>query len=111
MFSEEEPTIEECDFASHAKHLESHNEVEYSQEDFDYEETSDHVISTTVVDPVVLADDNKHVNVVVSSDVSDSLSKQETVDNNIESATVAENEQQPVDNNTKETTTDNPHQN
>ena len=104
MFREEEPTIEECDFASHANHLESHNEVEYSQEDFDYEAASDHVIPAKIVDPAVLANDNKPVNVVVPSDVSDSLSKQETVDSSIDAATVPENEKQPVNSSTKETT-------
>ena len=72
VFSEDEPAIEECDFANHAKHQESHTKVEDSQEDFDYQAASDHVITTKVVDPVVLADDNKPVNVVVPSDVSDS---------------------------------------
>ena len=47
--------------------------MEDIQEDFVYEETNDHVSPTKVVDLVVLADDNKPVNVAVLSDVSDSL--------------------------------------
>ena len=43
VFSEE-LVVEESDFENHAKNQESHSEVEYSQEDFDYEATNDHVI-------------------------------------------------------------------
>ena len=43
VFSEEEPAIEEDDFESHAKHEESHSEVEDSQDDCVYEAESDHV--------------------------------------------------------------------
>ena len=64
----------------------------------------DYVYATTNVDPVMFGIENKPVNVAVLSDVSDSLSEQETVDRNIKVAPVAENEQQPVDSNTKETT-------
>ena len=85
--------------------------MEDSQEDFDYQAASDHVITTKVVDPVVLVDDNKLVNVVVYSDVSDSLFEQETIDSSIEAAIVVENGQQPVDSITEETTTDSPPQN
>ena len=55
--------------------------------------------------------ENKHANVVVPSDVSDSLSEQETVDSNIEAATISQNDQQPVDRSTKETTKNSPPQN
>ena len=110
MFSEE-LTLEEDDFASHAKHQESHSEVEDSQEDYFYEVGSDHVIPTKVVDPVVLVDDNKPINVVVPNDVSDSLFDQETIDSNIEAAIVSQNEQQLVDSSTKETSTGIPPQN
>ena len=72
MFSEEW-TVEEYDFASQEKHQESHGEVEDNQEDFDFDAVSDHVIRAKVVDPVVLPDDNKPINVVVPSDVTDCL--------------------------------------
>ena len=67
--------------------------MEDIQENFDYEAESDHVIPTKIVDPVFLNDESKHVNVVVPSDVSDSLSVKETVDSSIEAAIVAENEE------------------
>ena len=103
MFSEER-TVEEDDFASHAKHQESHSEVEDSQDDCVYEATSDHVIPTNIV---VFVDDseNKPANVAILSDVSVSILEQETVDSSIEAATVAKNEQQPLDNNIKEIVT------
>ena len=85
--------------------------MEDSQEDFDYEAANDHVILAKVVDPVFLADDNKPVNVVVPSDVSDSLSVQEIVDSNIEAAIVVENDQQTIDSNIEETIIDGPPQN
>ena len=112
MFSEE-PIVEEGDFASHTKHQESHSEVEDSKDDYVYEATCDNVIPTKIVDLVVFVDDseNKHANVAVLNDVSDSLSEQETIDSSIEVETVAENEQQPLDRSSKETTTDNPPQN
>ena len=110
VFSEE-PTVEEDEFASQAKHGESHSELEDSQDECVYEAVSDQVITTKVVDPVVLVDDNKLVNVVVLSDVSDSLSEQETIDSSIEATIVTKNEKQPLDNSTKETTTCSPSQN
>ena len=68
----------------------------------DRQEDSHHVILAKVVDLFVLVD------VVVHSDVSDSLSKQEKVDSRIEVATVVENEQQPLDSSTKEIATCSP---
>ena len=53
----------------------------------------------------------KPINGAMSSDVSDSIFKQEIFDSNIKAARVAENEQQPVDSNTKETTLCSPPQN
>ena len=85
--------------------------MEGIKEDFDYEAVNDHVIPTKVVDPIVLAYDNKHINVVVPSDVSDRLSEQETVDSSIEVATISENEQRTLDSGTNETTTNIPPQN
>ena len=58
--------------------------MEDSQEEFDYEVASDHVILEKVVDPNVLVDDSKLVNVVVPIYLSDSLFEQETIDSNIE---------------------------
>ena len=55
--------------------------------------------------------ENKPFNVAVFSDVSDSPSEQETVDSNIEVATIAENAQQPLDNSTKQTAHYSPPQN
>ena len=55
--------------------------------------------------------ENKPANVAVLNDVSDSISEQETIDSSIEATIVAKNEQQPLDNNTKETTTCSPPQN
>ena len=109
----EEPVVEEDGFESQAKHEESHSEVEDSQDDFDYEATSDHVILAKDVDPVMFNEDNegKHVTAAVLNDVSDSLFEQETVDRSIEAAIVAENEQQPADSITKETTLCSPPQN
>ena len=75
----EEPIVEEDNFASYTKHRESHSEVEESQKDFYYEATNDHVIPTKVVDLVFLDDGNKPINVVVPSDVSDSMFDQETI--------------------------------
>ena len=49
--------------------------------------------------------ESKPNNVAILSDVSDSLSEQETIDSSIKDATVAENEQQPLDSSTKETAT------
>ena len=109
MFSEE-PIVEEDDFASHE---ESHSEVEDSQDDCVYEADSDHVITAKDVDPVMFDDDNESnpVTAAVLKNVSNSLFEQETVDSSIEATTVAENEQQPLANNTKETTTCSPPQN
>ena len=87
VFSDE-PAVEECDCVSHANHQESHSEVEDGEEDF---VASDNVIPPKVVDLVVLVDDNKPINVLVPSNVSDILSKQETIDKSIEDATVIEN--------------------
>ena len=56
--------------------------------DFVYEASSDYVIPTKIVDQVVLADDNKPVNVDMLSDVSHSLFEQQIVDRRIEEATV-----------------------
>ena len=91
VFSEEY-VVEEDEFASQEKHEESHSELEDNQDDCVYEATGDHVIPTKVVDPIVLADDSKPINVVVPNDVSGSLSEQEIVDSNIEAAIVAQNE-------------------
>ena len=66
VFSEE-PIVEEGDFVSHAKHQESHSEVEDNQEDYVYVATN--------VEPVMFDIENKHVNVVVLSDVSNSISE------------------------------------
>ena len=55
VFSEE-PTIEEDDFISQAKHQESHTEVEDSQNNCVYE---DHVIPAKDVDPVMFDDDSE----------------------------------------------------
>ena len=66
MFSEES-VVEEDDSVSQEEHQESHTEVEDSQDDCVKEAASDHVIPAKVVDPVVLVD------LVVRSDVSDSL--------------------------------------
>ena len=60
-------------------------------------------MTTKIVDPMMY--------VVVPSDVSDSLFEEETVDCSIEAAIVAENEQQPADSITKETTLCSPPQN
>ena len=65
QFSEEEPVVEEGDCTIHAKHQESHSEVEDNQDDFVYEEANDHVNLAKVVDPDLFVDDNKLVNVVV----------------------------------------------
>ena len=59
----------------------------------------------------LLISEIKPANVDMSSDVSNSLSEKETVDSSIEIAIVAENEQQPTDNITKETTLCSPPQN
>ena len=76
------------------------------------EDIQEHYVSAAIiVDPVIFDIENKLVNVVVLSDVSDSLSEQEIIDSSIKAATVAQNEQQPVDRNTKETTTYSPPQN
>ena len=109
----EEPTVEEDDFVSQAKHQESHTEVEDSQDECVYEAASDHVIPTKDVDPVMFDDDSegKSVTATVLNDVSDSLFEQETVDSGIEVAIVAENEKQPTDIITKETTLCSPPQN
>ena len=56
-----------------------------------------------IVDPVVLVDGSKPINIVVPRDVSDSLSMPETVDSNIEAATVTENEQLKRNNNRQST--------
>ena len=71
------------------------------------------LIPTKIVDLVVFVDDNenKPANVAVLCDVSDSLFEQETIDSSIEATIVAQNEQQPVDSSTKETTTVSPPQN
>ena len=58
--------------------------MEDSQEEFDYEVASDHVILEKVVDPNVLVYDSKLVNVVVPIYLSDSLFEEETIDSNIE---------------------------
>ena len=58
--------------------------MEDSKKEFDYEVASDHVILEKVVDPNVLVDDSKLVNVVVPIYLSDSLFEQETIDSNIE---------------------------
>ena len=102
VFSDE-PVVKESDFASHAKHQESHSEVEHIQEDFDYKVACDHVIPTKIVDRVMFVDGNeiKPVNVAMSSDVSDSIFKQETVNGSIEVSIVVENEKQPFDRSTK----------
>ena len=55
--------------------------------------------------------ENKPITIPVLNHVSDSLYVQEMVDSSIEAATIVENEQQPVDSSTKETTTDSPPQN
>ena len=71
VFSEE-PTTEDDDFASHAKHQED------SQEDCVFEAVSDQISPTKIVGPVMFVDDSeiKLVNIAMSSDVSDNLSKQ-----------------------------------
>ena len=94
VFSEE-PVVEEDDFASYAKHQESHSEVEDSQDDYVYEAASDHVNPKNIVDLVVFVDDSekKPANVTVLIDVSDSLFEKEIVDSSIEATIVAENEQ------------------
>ena len=109
----EEPTVEEYDFVSRAKHQESHTEVEDSQDDSVYEAASDHVIPANDIDRVMFDDDseNKPVTAAVLNDVSDSLFEQEIVDGSIETAIVVENEQQPADIITKETTLCSPPQN
>ena len=56
-------------------------------------------------------DDSEPVTAAVLNDVSDSLFEQEIVDGSIDAAIVAENEQQPADNITKETTLCSPPQN
>ena len=106
VFSEE-PTVEEDDSVSQTEHQESHTEVEDSQDDCVKEATSDQVIPAKDVDPVMFDDDSesKPVTAVVLNDVSDSLFEQEIVDGSIEAVIIAENEQQLLDNNTKETTT------
>ena len=71
----------------------------------------DCVYATANVDPVMFDVENKPVNVAVLSDVSDSLFEQETIDSSIEDAIVDENEQQKVDRNIEETTTNSPPQN
>lgn len=83
-FSEEEPV----DFASHAKHQESHSEVEDSQEDCVYDAANDQVSPAKLVDLDLFTDDSgiKPVNVEVPSDLSNSLSEKETVDSSIEVA-------------------------
>ena len=87
--------------------------MEDSQDGCVYEVASDHVIPANNVDPVMFDDDseNKPVTAAVLNDVSDSLFEQETVDSSIEAAIVAENEQQPADSITKETTICSPPQN
>ena len=87
--------------------------MEDSQDDCVYEETTDDAIPTKVVDPIMFVDDSeiKPVNVDMSSDVSNSLSEQEIVDNSIEATIVAENEQQPAHSITKQTTLCSPPQN
>ena len=84
VFSDE-PTVEEDDFVSQAKHQESHTKVEYNQDDCVYEATSDHVIPTNDIDLVFFDDDSerKHVTTVVLNVVSDSLFEQETTDSSI----------------------------
>ena len=105
--------VEEDDFVSQAEHQESHTEVEDSQDHCVYEAASDHVIPAKDVDRVMFVDDseNQPVTLAVLNDVSDSLFEQEIVDSSIEAAIVAENEQQPANSITKETTLCNPPQN
>ena len=87
--------------------------MEDSQYDCVKEAASDHVIPKKDVDPVMFDDDSegKPVTIAVLNDVRDSLFEKEIVDGSIEAAIVAENEQQPVDSITKETTLCSPIQN
>ena len=87
--------------------------MEDSQDDCVYEAASDHVILAKDVDPVMFDDDSesKPITATVFNDVSDSLFEQEIVDGSIQAAIVAENEQQPDDSITKETTLCSPPQN
>ena len=87
--------------------------MEDSQDDCVYKAASDHVIPANDIDPVMFDDDSesKHVTAAVLNDVSDSPFEQEIVDGIIEAAIVAENEQQPADSITKETTLCSPPQN
>ena len=87
--------------------------MEDSQDDYVYEGATDDVIPTKIVDLFVFVGDteNKLANVAVLNDVSDSLSEQETINSSIEATTVAENEQQPLDNSIKEIATCSPPQN
>ena len=114
MFSEEW-TVEEDEFASHAKHHEDSQEghvfeafsdqvsptktIEDSQDEYVYEAASDHIIPTKIVDQVMFVDDSeiKLINVAMSCDVSDSLFEQQTIDSNIEVAIVVEIEEEIVD--------------